>query len=242
MEEQTAKRKAEWFDIDEERNRYVYVSGLPNTLTEDEYIDLMKKYGIIAKKGNAFNIKMYKDDAGTFKGDGLCCFARTESVDLAITHLDGYIFDSTHTLKCERAKFQMKGDYDATKKPRPLDKKAKYVQKKNIEKLLSWEAKGEVLQKKVILKNMFKPEEITDDPELLLDLKQDVESKCEEIKCEPKRIDIYENHPEGVISVTFNDHVQAEKCIKALDNEFYGGRVVDAKLWDGKTKYKKTKE
>lgn len=249
MEEATpvgTKRKAEWFDIDEEKNTYVYVSNLPTSLTEEDFIDLMKKYGIIAKKPkppNPFNIKLYKDETGSFKGDALCCFVRVESVDLAITHLDGYLFNGTHTLKCERAKFQMKGSYDPTKKPRPLDKKAKLKQKKTIDRLLSWEpkAKPETKQTKVILEHMFAPAEILEDATLILDLKEDVELKCSEIQCEPKRIDIYDKHPEGVIAVSFAEASQAERCISALNDQLYAGRQVKAKLWDGKTNYK-TKE
>lgn len=42
-----AEEKAEWFDIDEKRNTNVYVSGLPETTTEEEFQALMSKCGII---------------------------------------------------------------------------------------------------------------------------------------------------------------------------------------------------
>lgn len=243
----TSKRKAEWFELDESHNTHVYVSGLPKSMTEDEFIDLMKGSGIIGKKtepGHPFNIKMYKGEDGSFKGDARCCFVKPESVTLAIERLDGYQYDNKHQLHCERAKFQPKGSYDPTKKPRTLDKKAKMKHKKNVEKLLSWELKEipEVKQKKVILRNMFTPNEILEDAELIIDIKQDVERKCLELfQCEPSRVDIFDKHPEGVISVTFTEASQAESCVEALDNQFYAGRVVKAELWDGKTKYK-TKE
>lgn len=240
----TSKRKAEWFELDESLNTHVYVSGLPKFMTEDEFIDLMKVSGIIAKKaepGHPFNIKLYKDEEGTFKGDARCCFVRPESVELAITRLDGYQYDQKHQLHCERAKFQAKGSYDPSKKPRTLDKRAKLKQKKNVEKLLSWEHKDtpEIRQKRVILKNMFTPDEILEDAELLIELKEDVEMKCREL-CgfEPKRVDIFDKNPEGVIAATFADSNQAEICVKALDNLYYACRVVKAELWDGKTKYK----
>lgn len=240
-EPETSKRKAEWFDIDDERNTYVYVSGLPTSITEDEFVSLMKKYGIIAKKaimGNPFNIKMYKNEDGSFKGDALCCYARVESVELALTNLEGYLYDQGHTLHCERAKFQMKGSYDPTKRPRTLDKKAKMKQKKTVDKLLSWEARPEVKQKKVILKYMFTPDEISQDATVILDLKEDVEAKCADLGFEPTKVDIYDKHPDGVIAVTFNETSQAESCIQALNDQFYAGRRVKAELWDGQTKYK----
>lgn len=238
----SSKRKAEWFDIDDDHNTYVYVTGLPTTITEDDFIDLMKKYGIIAKKtlpGNPYNIKLYRSNDGSFKGDALCRFVRVESVGLALTHLDGYQYDNEHVIHCERAKFKMKGSYDPTKKPR-IDPKTKLKQKKTVEKLLSWETKppAETIQKKVILKHLFTPEEILEDPSLIIDIKEDVEFKCSEISCEPKRVDIYDKHPDGVVAVTFAEPHQAQACIEALDNQFYAGRVVKAELWDGKTKYK----
>lgn len=237
-----SKRKAEWFDIEEERNTYVYVTGLPTSITEEDFIDLMKKYGLIAKKtvpGAPYNVKLYKDKDGSFKGDALCRYVRVESVELAITHLDEYRYDDKHVIHCERAKFEMKGSYDPSKKPR-IDQRSKMKQKKTIDKLLSWEAptKPEAAQKKVILKYMFTPDEISEDAGLILDIQEDVETKCSEISCEPKKVEIFDKHPDGVVAVTFAESHQALACIEALDNQFYAGRVVKAELWDGKTRYK----
>lgn len=237
------KRKdPEWFEIDDSRNTYVYVEGLPKTITEEEFIDLMKKYGIIKKKavmGNPFNIKLYRHPDGTPKGDGMCCYERVESVDLAIKFLNEYIYDKEHTLKCSRGQFQLKGSYDPSKKPR-IDKRAKLKHKKTAENLLSWEPKlkPEIKQKRVILKNMFTLEEILEDTDLLLFLKEEVEEKCSELGIEAKKIDIYDKHPDGVIAVTFPEFEQAQSCIKALDNMYYAGRIIKADLWDGKTKYR----
>ena len=236
------KKPAEWFDIDEKHNTSVYVSGLPITLTEDDFIDLMKRYGIIARKpthGNPYNIKLYKDPDGSFKGDALCRFIRVESVELAITYLEGYEYDEKHILHCERARFECKGSYDPKKKPK-IDPRSKVKQKKAIEKLLSWEPKEapEAVQKRVILKNMFSPEEILEDPSLIIEIKEDVESKCAEVVADPKKIEIFDRHPEGVIAVTFAEASHAQACIDALNNKFYAQRTVSAHLWDGKTRYK----
>lgn len=238
----TSKRKqAEWFNIDDEHNTYVYVSGLPATITEDEFIDLMKKYGIIAKKtepGSPYNIKLYRNEDGSLKGDGLCRYVRKDSVNLALNLLDGYQFDDKHVIHCEPAKFRQKGSYDPSKKPR-IDPRVRVKQKKKEEKLLSWEPKlpVELKQKKVILKNMFSPEEIFNNPSLLIDLKEDVEEKCSEIAV-PKKVEIYDKHPDGVIAVTFAEPHHAQTCIGALNNRMYDNRLVTAELWDGKTKYK----
>lgn len=42
-----AEEKPEWFDIDPEKNTNVYVSGLPDTTTEEQFVELMQKCGII---------------------------------------------------------------------------------------------------------------------------------------------------------------------------------------------------
>lgn len=240
----TAKRKAEWFDIDEKDNFHVYVSGLPKTMTEEEFVDLMKIAGIIAKKnvhGSPYNIKMYKDkESGTFKGDALCRYVRKESVQQAVLLIDGRQYDADHILHCEPAKFQLKGSYDPSKKPR-VDPKAKLKQKKVADKILSWEPPKEPLelrQKKVIVKHMFTPEEILEDPGLLIELKDDVEAICADI-AEPKRVDIYDKHPDGVIGVTFAEPEQATAFLDALLKiKYYAGRVLEVELWDGKTNYK----
>ena len=41
-----------WFEIDEDKNNNMYVSGLPLDITLDEYKDLMKKCGIVAEDDN----------------------------------------------------------------------------------------------------------------------------------------------------------------------------------------------
>lgn len=243
----TSKSRAEWFELDEDHNTYVYVSGLPKTdFTEQDFYDLMRKYGIIKKKmapgknQYPFNIKLYRNKDGSMKGDGLCCYAYVTSVEQALTLLDGSMYDDRHTIHCERAKFELKGEYDASKKPRKLDKKAKMKQKKALERLLSWEPTSTAAkrQRKVILSKVFEPDEIVEDPTLILSLKQAVEQKCEEIKCQASRVDICDKHPEGIVEVTFADADQAEKAASALDDQPLYGRTIKAIVWDGKTKYR----
>uniref|UniRef100_A0A8C5KJP6 HIV-1 Tat specific factor 1 n=2 Tax=Jaculus jaculus TaxID=51337 RepID=A0A8C5KJP6_JACJA len=74
------KRKAEsgWFHVEEDRNTNVYVSGLPPDITVDEFIQLMSKFGIIMRdpQTEEFKVKLYKDNQGNLKGDGLCCYLK----------------------------------------------------------------------------------------------------------------------------------------------------------------------
>lgn len=234
----TKRKAAEWFETE----THVYVSGLPSHTTEDEFIEMMSKYGIITRKqapGHPYNVKLYKNEDGSLKGDARCGYAKKESADMAIELLDGYLHEGKYELHCERAHFQMKGEYDPSRKPR-LDKRTKLNNKKKIQKLLSWEPEvgKEIRQKRVVLKNMFSPEEILEDAENILFLKEEVETMCTSLQLEAKRVDVFDKHPEGVITIDFSTPEHAEKCVKTLDKYYYDQRIISAELWDGKTKYK----
>lgn len=65
----------------------VYVSGLPPDITVDEFIQLMSKFGIIMgeiPKQENLRSSFTKIIKEIFKGDGLCCYLKRESVDLAL--------------------------------------------------------------------------------------------------------------------------------------------------------------
>lgn len=84
-----------WFEQDEQHNTKVYVSNLPTDTTEEEFVELMQKCGLVMRdpKTQKMKIKLYKE-AGTeyLKGDALCTYIRIESVDLALKLLDNYLF------------------------------------------------------------------------------------------------------------------------------------------------------
>lgn len=77
------KRKAQapppkWFDIPPEQNTKVYVSNLPDDITEDEFGELMSKCGLVMKdlKSGKLKVKLYRDKDGKSKGDGLCHYIK----------------------------------------------------------------------------------------------------------------------------------------------------------------------
>lgn len=67
-----------WFDIDEEKNTNVYVSGLPLDITDEEFKELMNKCGMIMfdPQLKALKLKLYRDENGEPKGDGRCCYIK----------------------------------------------------------------------------------------------------------------------------------------------------------------------
>ena len=69
----------EWFEQDEQHNTSVYVQGLPDDITEDEFKDIMSKCGLVAfdYEKKKLKLKLYIDkDTGKPKGDGLCTYIK----------------------------------------------------------------------------------------------------------------------------------------------------------------------
>ncbi|KAI5132111.1 Hiv Tat-Specific Factor 1 [Manis pentadactyla] len=237
------KRKAEsgWFHVEEDRNTNVYVSGLPPDITVDEFIQLMSKFGIIMRDPQTedFKVKLYKDNQGNLKGDGLCCYLKRESVDLALKLLDedeirGY------KLHVEVAKFQLKGEYDALKKK----KKCKDYKKKLSmqQKQLDWRPERRAgtsrmrHKRVVIIKNMFHPMDFEDDPLVLNEIREDLRVECSKFG-QIRKLLLFDRHPDGVASVSYRDPEEADYCIQTLNGRWFGGRQITAQAWDGTTDY-----
>ena len=70
------KKKMGWVDVNEEKNTNVYVSGLPLDITDEEFEEMMSKYGIIMKDvlTHKLKLKLYRSEEGDVKGDGRCCY------------------------------------------------------------------------------------------------------------------------------------------------------------------------
>ena len=69
----------------------MYVSNLPPETTEESFLELMSKCGMVDVdvRTNNPKIKLYRDAEGGIKGDGLCTYVKVESVGLALQILDG---------------------------------------------------------------------------------------------------------------------------------------------------------
>uniref|UniRef100_A0A3P8TC78 17S U2 SnRNP complex component HTATSF1 n=1 Tax=Amphiprion percula TaxID=161767 RepID=A0A3P8TC78_AMPPE len=236
------KRKAEagWFDIDDNKNTNVYVSGLPPDISTEEFAELMSKCGIVMRDPitEEYKVKLYKDKEGNLKGDGLCCYLKKESVALAMRLIDesevrGY------RLHVEAARFELKGQYDASKKKKKSKDYRKKLQQQ--QKQLDWrpEKQGEVRkrhEKVVIIRNMFHPSDFEEDPLVLNEYRDDLRTECEKFG-EVKKVILFDRHPDGVASVAFKEPEQADACIQSFNGRWFGGRQLSALLWDGTTDY-----
>ncbi|KAK2828186.1 hypothetical protein Q5P01_019220 [Channa striata] len=236
------KRKAEpgWFEIDDHKNTNVYVSGLPPDISTEEFVELMSKCGIVMRDPitDEHKIKLYKDKDGNLKGDGLCCYLKKESVALAMRLIDesevrGY------KLHVEAARFELKGQYDASKKKKKNKDYKKRLQQQ--QKQLDWrpERQGEARkrnEKVVIIRNMFHPSDFEEDPLVLNEYREDLRTECEKFG-EVKKVILFDRHPDGVASVAFKDPDQADACILSFSGRWFGGRQLSAEVWDGTTDY-----
>ncbi|KAF0038546.1 hypothetical protein F2P81_009030 [Scophthalmus maximus] len=209
------KRKADpgWFDVEDTKNTNVYVSGLPPDISTEEFAELMSKCGIVMRDPitEEYKVKLYKDKDGNLKGDGLCCYLKRESVALAMRLIDesevrGY------RLHVEVARFELKGQYDASKKK----KKNKDYKKK--------------------LQQQQKYSLLPEDPLELNEYREDLRSECEKFG-EVKKVILFDRHPDGVASVSFKEPEQADACILSFNGRWFGGRQLSAQLWDGTTDY-----
>lgn len=236
------KRKPEpgWFDIEKDKNTNVYVSGLPPDITPDEFVEVMSKCGIIMRDPitEEYKVKLYKDNEGNQKGDGLCCYLKKESVALAERLLDDLEIRG-YRLHVEAARFELKGQYDARKKKKKGKEYRKRLQQQ--QKQLDWRPEKTVDGRKrhervIIIQNMFHPKDFEEDPLVLNEYREDLRTECEKFG-EVKKVIIFDRHPDGVASVAFKEPEEADMCQTVLDGRWFGGRKLSAQLWDGVTDY-----
>lgn len=240
------KRKIEpqWFQATEDTNTKVYVSNLPQDLTEEEFVTLMQKCGLVERDPitQKMKVKLYTDkEHNCFKGDALCTYIKIESVDLALKLIDGSIYKG-QKIKVERAQFQLKGAYNPALKPKKKKKKELEKLKKMQQKLFDWRPEkfiGERAkhERVVIIKNLFHPSDFDKEVQLILDYQQDMREECS--KCgEVRKVVIYDRHPEGVAQVTMKEPEQADAAVQLINGRWFGKRQITAEIWDGRTKYR----
>eukprot|EP01087_Luapelamoeba_hula_P021140 TRINITY_DN7334_c0_g1_i3.p1 TRINITY_DN7334_c0_g1~~TRINITY_DN7334_c0_g1_i3.p1 ORF type:complete len:309 (+),score=120.34 TRINITY_DN7334_c0_g1_i3:252-1178(+) len=100
--------------------------------------------------------------------------------------------------------------------------------------LLGW-ADWETRQH-IILKGMFDPAEAEGDPNYYKDLKEEIKEEAE--TCGPVQlIKVFENNPEGVVAIKFQEGDDAKKCIDKMNGRWFAKRQIRADWYDGVTDY-----
>jgi hypothetical protein len=108
---QRERKKKKWYKA--RMNSSVYIQGLPKDVKKEEIKEMFSRCGVIRLDPvtSEERIKIYKNEQGEIKGDGLVTFMNVESVDLALSIMDGRQIRPGFPVKVEVAVFTQKGEY-----------------------------------------------------------------------------------------------------------------------------------
>lgn len=148
------------------------------------------------------------------KGDALISFLREESVLISIDLLNKTEIRPGFKIRIEPAKFEQKGNYKERSAIK-IDDIARKKLEADKERLLGWNEDDEEKGLKIIvLKNMFNPQELIDDPNFRIDLELDIVEECENSFGKIDKLQIFEDNQDGIIKIKFKNPVAAEKTIE----------------------------
>ncbi|KAI0315475.1 hypothetical protein OF83DRAFT_353516 [Amylostereum chailletii] len=244
------------------KNTAVYVTHLPLDSTFDEVVERFSKFGLIEEDDEGEpKVKMYAREDGTFSGEALVVYFKEDSVSLAVSLLDDAelrLGDSTTRMAVQKADFAHKQSTtsDSNDKPRKTvdRKKASRRLGKMQKKLEEWndeDSFGPSIttnderpdanknSRIVVLKHMFTLKELEEDASLMLDLKEDVREECEMLG-DVTNVVLYDREPDGVMTVKFREPLSAQACVVKMHGRFFSGRRVEASLWAGKSRFKRS--
>ncbi|KAJ3276055.1 hypothetical protein HDV01_006225 [Terramyces sp. JEL0728] len=77
-------------------------------------------------------------------------------------------------------------------------------------------------------------------PDLIIDLKQDVRDECENFG-QVTNVILFDLEPEGVILVRYKSDASALACVERMNGRFFAGRKIEAYLSKGNDNFKKSK-
>ncbi|KAL1942094.1 hypothetical protein VTO73DRAFT_6624 [Trametes versicolor] len=250
------------------KNTAVYVTGLPADADLDEVAARFGKFGLIEEDDEGSpKVKLYARDDGSFSGDALVVYFKEESVSLAITMLDDAelrVGEPNTRMSVRRAEFGHKheqgpaggaGGGEARPRKTVHDKKRATRRIGKMQKKLgewddedgfgpsiSEEDKLKEMNKHgrvVVLKYMFTLKELEEDSALLLDLKEEVREECETLG-EVTNVVLYDEEPDGIMTVKFKDALSAQACVLKMNGRFFAGRRVEASLYAGRQRFRRS--
>ncbi|KAL1585237.1 hypothetical protein WHR41_05893 [Cladosporium halotolerans] len=247
----------------ERANTAIYISSLPQDVTEDELFKAFSKFGVIAEgiDDNQPRIKMYYNEDGAFNGDALIVYFRPESVNLAINMTDDSDFrlgvpgvngrmrvrvaDQNYKVQKDKPAASESAKRKGTAANRDRQKIIKKTEEMN-KRLAEWDEDDvSVLQatshrwdKVVVLKRMFTLEELEEDEELVEDIIEDTREECSKFG-EVENVVLFDAEPQGVMTVRFSNSTAAKACVETMDGRAYERRYLEAKLANGTERFQK---
>ncbi|KAL5528253.1 hypothetical protein ACEPAF_7389 [Sanghuangporus sanghuang] len=241
------------------KNTAVYVTRLPPDTTREELAERFQRCGVLEEDDDGDpKIKLYARDDGSFSGEALVVYFKEESVALAVAMLDEAelrIGDPTTVMTVSQAEFGHKGgesNGEVKEQRKTIDKKKATKRIGRMQKKLEdWDSDDELgptndnnkaagkSSRVVVLKYMFNPKQIEEDATLILDLKEDVREECSALG-EVTNVVLYDEEPEGIMTVKFRDPISAQACVLKMQGRFFDGRRIEAFLYTGKERYKRS--
>jgi HIV Tat-specific factor 1 len=237
--------------------KWIYVTGLPKDTDEEEVERHFSRAGIIDLDPETQHpkIKLYRNKEGEgplgeLKGDASICYAREESVELAVRILDEGCFRPTAKHSEERfpltitpAKFEKKGDVILqVTKPKVAEAKRK-VAKLAAKQAIGWDEgdNGRITGglkglRIVVLKHLFTPSTLQSDDTILDQLEKQIRKECSELG-DVEKITVFSKNPQGVILVKFVQPAAATEAVKLYNGRKWDQNKIDASYWDGITDF-----
>ena len=249
------KRNKPKFSAKNARN-WVYVTGLPQDTNEDEVAKYFSKVGILDldPETQKPKVKLYRmkngdgNKPGLLKGDASVCYARPESVELALQILDDNLYRDGATLSVQRAKFEQQGSFDHKSNGgrRIVSEAKRKVARIAALQAVGWDegengriAGGLKGLRIIVLTNMFDPKDLEQDTndEKLRSIEKSVREECDALG-DVEKITVFSKHPAGVMVVKFSQPNAASAAVdKFKGRDGCCGRKVEASYWDGVTDY-----
>jgi len=255
----TSKSSGGSSELRPSKNTAIYVTGLSPDTTPDELVARFSKCGLLMEDDEGQpKVKLYAKDDGSFNGEALVVYFKEESVVLAVSLLDDAelrLGEPDSRMSVQVAKFDHKTqEGKEVEKKRVVNKKkaSKRIGKMQ-RKLEEWDDSdnfgpsfdlvddntSSVQTRVVVLKHMFTLQELEEDATLLLDLKEDVREECATLG-EVTNVVLYDKEPDGVMTVKFRDPISAQACILKMNGRFFSGRQVEASLFAGSQRFRRT--
>ncbi|KAL7574937.1 hypothetical protein ACA910_010761 [Epithemia clementina (nom. ined.)] len=251
---------------------WIYINGLPEDCTSDELQEVFSKAGIIDldPESQLPKIKIYRHrdgpNKGQAKGDASICYARPESVELALTLFDettlrpAFVVGTKNVptkMSVQPAKFEQHGEsFDASKGAKRVSNVKRQVAKLAAIQATDWdegEFNGRITGGRkglriIVIKHLFDPMAETMDDTKLQSLERDLTAECAKYG-DVEKMTVFEKNPEGVVVVKFTKPGAASEAVRALNGREWnkgsgsGTTTTQAKrllrviYWDGVTDY-----
>jgi hypothetical protein len=236
---------------------WIYVQGLPRDTTVEELHAFCSKAGILElhPETQLPKIKLYRNNDNNgdmIKGDASVCYARPESVDLAIQLLDDapfrpHVSVTDFKVKIQKAKFEQHGAGVYEKKQ--ISQAKRKVAKLAALQAIGWDEGGDNGRitggikglRIVVIKHLFTLQELLSDGSsnedaILQQVERDVYHTCSEFGTVEK-ITIFSKHVDGVVIVKFKEPNAASTAVQEYNGKLRNGRKLECIFWDGVTDY-----